>query len=95
MIISLDAGFWICFCCVGVSFLGFCFFPGFLESYVCLCAACFPGMLAYAAGVFTGNVCWCCWDLDRLGEGRVEEKDFVILWGWDQRKGRHNRFPAA
>lgn len=55
MIISLEVGFWICLCCVGVLFLGFCFFPGFLESVMCVCVlACFPGILTYAAGVFTG-----------------------------------------
>lgn len=58
---------------------------------------CGPVFLTCSADVFTGNPCW-CWRLgywDDLGKGRMEEKFFMMYWGWSQRgEGDHSRFPA-
>lgn len=79
MIAVLLADFGICLCWTGILFLGFHFLSGFLECDDNV----LPLFLACSAGVVTGNVCQ-CWRLgylNELGEGRCEEKFFVIHWG--------------
>lgn len=50
-------------------------------------------LLDFSVGVVTGDVGgWEYWD---EGGERLEEKVFVIHYGWGQRgKGPHSRFPA-
>lgn len=49
-----------------------------------------PVCLPCSDGVFTGNAIW-CWGLgywDELGEGKLEEKVFVIPCGWNKKGNR-------
>lgn len=81
---------WVFCSLVFVSFLHF------LESLIVVCMV--VHFLACSAAVFPGNVCL-CWRLgswDEFGEGRLEEKVFVIHCGWGPRgKGEHSRFSAT
>jgi hypothetical protein len=48
-----------------------------------------PVFLVCSDSVFTRIACW-CWELgywDEMGQEKLEEKVFVICWGWVREGG--------
>ena len=78
MVIGLDADFCICLLGVGVSFLGFCFFPRLLKSIMVVC-----GMLPWPAHLVCYGI------FGKVGGRKVGGEGLCDLLGMgSERKGR-------